>query len=376
MSQILLNGMIIKSSYRNVEFTKGTLNSVEYDPNYSIIKVTYTPGSRNTDLHYPFITVYKEMDLEVEGKFIMDFNDVTINGIKYYEIVHGLSISQTIVNELVESKVVTQEASGVFILLNQEGLNLTAEAYVELVNSSQEYVYAEVVGDFRVANIPPVNFQRNHKIYDFKNVFPFSNDVIFTDEIIIIDGFLDYMEREYPQYRFKSRPTSYNDDELKDLEENFVPNSTIFYKSNIAPENSQFGNRPLMADEYDTYRQAVMSVDMEFVTDDLNTLMKFREDFIMQREFSNKRNYKFNDTAGKQWDASVYWEGSGGEDVPNPPSLMPELSKLALQAFRMRANIIGTICRYKLKVTEITNVIINQVIANQTITQEISKTEE
>lgn len=375
MPQILLNGMIIKSSFRNIEFVKGDLNSVKYDSNYSIITVTYKPGALNSELNFPFIRVYKQMEVTIEGKFIMDFHDVTINGIRYYEIKHNTSISQCIVNNDIENQIVFQEGLGILVLLNKDSTNINVDDYLALFNEGNDLLYAEKDGDFRVANIPPVNFQRNHKKYEFRNVFPYTNDVIFTDENIIIDGFLDYMNEEYPQYLFKARPTSYNDEQRKKFEKEFVPNSTIYYKASLAPENHQFGNRPLIADEYDTYRQAVIGVDMEFVTDDLNTLMKFREDFIMQREFSNKRNYKFNDTAGKQWDASVYWENNSGEEVPNPPTLMPEISRLALQAFRFKANVLGTICRYKLKVNKITEATINYIITNsgQKFTETINK---
>lgn len=359
MFNLLVYGMKLSSNtYRNISFTKGEHNEVELDLNYSILKVTFVEGTKNTEISIPSKEVIEEMELS-EGTYQIDFSPITINGIKFYEYKHGTVISQVILDKDIESQVVYQEPLGIGIAISKNNSDMTAQTYVDLINSSK-LVYAEIDDEskFRVTNFTSVGFIYRDKEYTFNNIYPYNNSVIFTDEIIIIDGFLTYLEELYPQYRFKCRPIKQND-ESEESTDDESPNETIWYSVYMGRETDPLNSRPLISDEYDTIRNTVIEVHFEYSSDDLNSTMKFREDFIMQREFSNRRNYKYEDTAGKLWDASVHWESMTGNEYPKNPGLFPELTRLDLNSFQFKANVLGVICRYHQIPNKISEVIIS-----------------
>lgn len=371
MPLLVKNGMIIRSRYRNISFTKSDHNEIDFDDNYDIIRVSYMEGTFNTEIGIPGIRVYQEQLLNVEGEFFMNYGEVTINGIKFYSKVHEVSITQVIVKDQVPSQIVYQEPSGLFIIIHESQVNMTAEEYLNLINDN-DYVYAEQVSEFHVSNFTAVNFLLSNKKYYFNNIRPYSNEVIYTDEVIIIDGFLTYLETKYPRYKFMTRPTDKNETDPDTIEDT-SPNEVIFYQTKLGHDKHNLNSRPLESDLYETYRNTLIEMDFEYVCDDTNSVMKFREDFIMQRAFSNDRNYKYQDNSGTEWDASVIWESTSSEEMPSVSNLNPEVAKLPLPAFKFRAEVLGIICRLRQSLSVITSALINNVISNQTISHRIEE---
>jgi hypothetical protein len=73
--------------------------------------------------------------------------------------------------------------------------------------------------------------------------------------------------------------------------------------------------------------------------------MKFREEFIMQREFTPYREFTYLDPRGEQWQCSVIWEAASDNSLDKRGVQVQGGQGLNLHSFKFTCNIVGILCR-------------------------------
>lgn len=332
---------------RNIELIKGSSLSMDLDTNYSILKITYPEGTKSSQISHPSITCIEDKELTTEGKFIIDRCKININGIDLYPTDDSLiNISQYIIKAIDGDTQVYYEGGGAHLVINTNDLNLTAEDYCASINASDLPIYAVVTDAsvFRVANFTGITFARNRS-FTFSNISPYDNSVIFTDETIILKGFIRFLEDHYPQYTFKARPVKQNNWEDGLVVNDKEYNNCIYYNMNLGLEYDKLNQRPLAHPLYETVRLATIPVTFEFVTDDTLSFMKFREEYIEQRIFSHLRDFTFKDSNEDTCSASSAWETQSDNILDKRNVATEGGQQLMLHSFKFNCNVTALICR-------------------------------
>jgi len=350
MKYLYINGMIINSNaVRNICFKTGKdIKKINFflENDKSLLTVSYPTGARSSDLVHGSIRCVNDEELKIEGTYRIDLCAITINGIKYYPSSKNQVISQYIVkdSDSEDSFVTVDDETGEIVsVIRQSDILMSADDYIDMFSDSG--LYCELVDpNFKVTNFNSVGFNKERSC-TFNNVAAYDNQVLHIDETIIVSGFLDWIEGLYPQYRFRNTPSKVNDySEELDIDGKEC-NNVIFYSPKLALENDQYNQRPLSHPDYDTFRMASIPIEFEFLTDDTLTYTKFREEFIMQREFSPYREFEYLDPRGEKWSCSVIWDTLSDNSLDKRGVQVQGGQGLNLHSFKFTCNIVGILCR-------------------------------
>jgi hypothetical protein len=307
-------------TYNTIKFIKSPTDNIVYDRVNREVRY-YFNGEPHLNA---FRISNKNLPIPDTKEDILSRKILILNNtLKIYNIANNEAIRQVILDG--SGSLIITSLDNETIIIYPSNLNISLNDYItELNKSGLIYVERLNYGNYKVNFYS--QFEDKIKTINSTNTYIYTRQEYSLEISDIISQFIKYLENQYSEYKF----LPYQEDIVNN-------NDIIFYKViNLDRITSEHSTRVFEFPIYERLKNDLISIEFEYITNDIKSLINFFYDFKFIKKFSNIRTIEIKDKVNNDWSISIIWKYSEFEG--NVEKQVEEVSYQNIARYSLKFN--------------------------------------
>lgn len=261
--------------------------------------IKYKEGVKYSDINKnkSLIGIYSDNLIE-DSILPMRLTRTFINGLEYY-VQNQFNFINCHIYDGIEESVVYYNNSSILIMLKKSEVETwEINEYINFINSQKEIkVFIQDETKFKISNFSSVDLNKENRL-NVDNSYIYNFEDIALSETDVISAFINELKTRHPEFIMGV--------ELSDLFNKEQKKNLLFYKASL-PILSDYSIRVREHPEFGRYIKTNIVVEFEYLSDDLQTFLHFRDLMFLGKEFVLDTSFIFN-KINRDWSCGVVWD--------------------------------------------------------------------